>query len=103
MTGCVAIGIIDGVAIGIIGCMAIGIIMGIGVTGMLVVISAGCGIATGRMIGIGRRITSNINPIRVRCVTWVVIMGWFGSPGARVGGGAGGAHGAGGGQGGCGF
>jgi hypothetical protein len=90
--------------------MAIGIIMGvaicIGATGIVVVISGGCGIETGRMIGIGMRITSNISPIRDRWVTWVVIMGWLGCAGAsggKAGGGAGGAHGAGGGHGGCGF
>jgi hypothetical protein len=74
--GAAAIGII-GAAIGIIGIMgaAIGIMPAAGATGMVIVISAGCGIATGRMIGIGMRMVSNMKPSRVFCFTWVVIWG----------------------------
>jgi hypothetical protein len=71
-----AIGIM-GAAIGIMGA-AIGI-MGImpaaGATGIVIVISAGCGIATGRRIGNGMRTVSNMKPIRVFCFTRVVTMG----------------------------
>src|SRR5947208_11988781 len=74
--GAAAIGIIGAAAIGIMGAAAIGIIAA-GATGMVVVISAGRGIATGRMIGMGMRMVSNMNPSPVRSRTWVVIIGWL--------------------------
>src|SRR5260370_241433 len=69
MPGIAMPGIIIGI-MGTIGAVAIGIVM---------VISAGRGIATGRRIGIGIRMVSNMRPNPVRSCTWAVtgaIMGW---------------------------
>jgi hypothetical protein len=71
-----AMGII-GAAMGIIGA-AIGImgIMPPAGAGIVVVISVGCGIATGRMNGIGSGKVSNMKPIlHFPCLILVVIMG----------------------------
>jgi hypothetical protein len=58
-------------AIAMLGIMAVfgTIIIGIVATGMVMVISAGRGIATGRMMGIGILMVSNMNPIRAGWAT----------------------------------
>jgi hypothetical protein len=72
--GAAAIGII-GAAIGIIGAAAIGVE---GATGMVIVISAGLGIAIGLRNGIGSRIVSNMKPRPVRSRTWTLVGGAIG-------------------------
>src|SRR5436190_23402192 len=71
MPGAAAMGIM---AVGIImaGAAAMGIMAAVVATGIVIVISAGRGIATIRMMGNGIRMVSNMNAIPVRSRTWVV-------------------------------